>query len=101
EIHWWQWLRVETLWSGPLVKAVRIGGYVEMEHVSEKEFRSKKTFHGSLRLHKHDWVYGEMYALCFANGVVQVAARHINNHRYDEGRELKNIVPVLGLVPDK
>ena len=25
EFHWWQWLRIEELWSGPLVKAVRSG----------------------------------------------------------------------------
>jgi hypothetical protein len=101
ELHWWEWVRVETLWSGPLVKAVRAGGYIEASPVHEKEFRNKKTFFGSQRLHKHDWVYAEVFALCFANGVVQVCARHINNHRFDEGRDLKDVLPVIGLLPDE
>jgi len=101
ELHWLQWPRIEELWSGPLVKAVRIGGYIEVDSVKEKEFRSKKTFFGSERLHRHDWLFAEMYVLCFSNGIVHVTARHVNNHRFDEGRALEHLVPVLGLVPDK
>jgi hypothetical protein len=92
---------LEELWSGPLVKAVRIGGFIEVNPSKEKEFRRKSTFFGSARLHRHDWLFAEIYALCFANGVVQVTARHVNNHRFDEGRTLQNLVPVLGMVPDK
>jgi len=44
ELHWWQWLRIEELWSGPLVKAVRIGGYIEAETLKAAEFRTKQTF---------------------------------------------------------
>lgn len=101
EYHWWQWLRLEELWAGPLVKAVRIGGFIEVEQAKLSEFRRKENQLGGRWLHFHNWLFAEIFALCFANGVVQIAARHINNHRFDEGRELHSLVPVLGLVPDK
>jgi hypothetical protein len=101
EFHWWQWLRIEELWLGPLVKAVRIGGYIEVDPAREEEFQDPRSFYGTPRLHRHDWVFGEVFALCFANGVVQITARHINNHRFDEGRELQHVVPFLAFTPDK
>lgn len=101
ELHWWQWLRVEEVWSGPLVKAVRAGGFIEVDPATEKEFKTKRGFFGSTRLHRHDWLFGEVFALCFANGVVQVTVRHVNNHRFDEGRHLKGLVPVVAFAPDQ
>lgn len=101
EYHWWQWLRIEELWSGPLVKAVRVGGYIEVDPALEREFRDPRSFYGTPRLHRHDWVFAEVFALCFANGVIQVTARHINNHRFDEGRDLQHVVPVLAFTPDR
>lgn len=100
ELHWWQWLRLEELWSGPLVKAVRIGGFIEVDPALEREFQDNRSFYGTPRLHRHDWLFAEVFALCFANGVVQISARHINNHRFDEGRELHHVVPLLAFRAD-
>ncbi|MBI4025519.1 MAG: hypothetical protein HY360_11100 [Verrucomicrobia bacterium] len=101
EFHWWQWLRIEDLWSGPLVKAVRIGGYIEVDPAQEREFNDPRSFYGTPRLHRHDWIFADVFALCFANGVVQITARHINNHRFDEGRDLQHVAPMLAFTPDR
>jgi hypothetical protein len=102
ELHWWQWLRLETLWSGPLVTAYRVGGCIEVVPLTEKDFMGdgkmepNEAIIKSPWLHRQDWLLGEAYILAFANGVIQFACRHVNNHRFDEGREMKELVPVIG-----
>lgn len=102
EIHWWEWLRLETLWSGPLVTAYRVAGCIEIVPLTFENFiQSGETNPGraiikSPWLHNQDWLLGEIVALCFANGVVQLTCRHVNNHRFDEGREQTDTVPLIG-----
>jgi hypothetical protein len=38
--------------------------------------------------HRQHWLFCEVYALLFANGVVHVTARHVNNKLYDYGRDV-------------
>ncbi len=103
EIHWWEWLRMETLWSGPLVTAYRIGGCIEIvpltfdDIVKKDEKTPGAAIIKSNWLHRQDWLLGEVFVLCFANGVVQLTCRHVNNHRFDEGREQQETVPLIGL----
>jgi len=38
EYHWWEWLRLEKLWSGPLVTAYRVGGCIETVPLKKEDF---------------------------------------------------------------
>jgi hypothetical protein len=96
---WWEWLRVEELWSGPACRAIRACGYASAfrltsEHPDVKDVRCPKW------THQQHWVLCEAYILLFANGVVHVTARHVNNHLYDGGRDINGVVPVIGLRGD-
>jgi len=98
ELKWWEWVRIEELWSGPLCKAVRMGGFIEVEHFGDDYLATLENEIQSRALHYHNWLRGEVFALLFANGVVRLTCRHINNHLFDHGRDLEDTVPVIGLT---
>lgn len=96
ELHWWEWVRLEKLASGPLFTAWRVGGGaavvpLKVEDVFPKERHVRKSHW----LHRQNWLFTEIYLLCFANGVVQLHCRHINNHMFDEGQEQKDVTPLI------
>lgn len=102
ELHWWEWVRLEKLWSGPVATAYRAGGCIEVVPLTWESFINHPTLppnQAILRspwLHRQDWLFGEALIICFANGVVQVTCRHVNNHRFDEGRDQEDITPLIG-----
>ena len=96
QTRWWEWIRIEELWSGPLCKAVRIGGAVEVEHFGDEYCATLKGQLDSKAVHYHNWLRGDVYAVMFANGVIQLTLRHINNHLFDHGRDLTDVLPVVG-----
>jgi len=98
EYKWWEWLRVEELWSGHLCKAVRMAGFIEVEHFGDEYLATLENEIQSKALHYHNWLRGEVYALMFANGVVHLTCRHINNHLFDHGRDLEDTLPVLAFT---
>lgn len=103
ELHWWEWLRLEQIWSGPLVSAYRVGGCIEAVPLQRQDIIVKGRMSPDTAilkspwLHRQNWLLGEVFVLCFANGVVQLTCRHVNNHRFDEGRELTEMTPLIGL----
>lgn len=103
EHHWWEWVRLEKAWEGPVVSAWRAGGVIEVVPQTMEMVEADPTGdcnRGLLRnkwLHNQNWLFAEFYLLCFANGVIHVTARFVNNHRVDEGREQRDLVPVIGL----
>lgn len=98
ELHWWEWLRMEQIWSGPVVNAYRVGGLIEVIPLRFEDVApdGDATCRKSPWLHRQNWLFAEAFVLCFSNGVIQFTCRHINNHRFDEGREQRDIVPVIG-----
>jgi len=102
EYHWWEWLRIEELWSGPVCKAIRIGGFIARHRTTEEELKEINLFTRPAALHKllhvHDWLRGEAYILMFANGVIHFTCRHVNNHLFDHGRDLEDVTPVLAFT---
>lgn len=96
-LHWWQWLRVEELWSGPVCRAIRAAGFIAADPVPEDFFIDSARYNTGYWLHRHNWLYAEVYALLFANGLVRATARHVNNRFFDKGEEIRDCLPVLGL----
>lgn len=97
EFHWWEWVRIEPLWSGPVCAAWRIGGVVDVKPETDAEYEAMADMLQSPGLHNQHWIQGEAYVVCFANGVIRMTCRHVNNHRFDEGREQHDMAPVIGL----
>lgn len=95
ERMWWEWLQVEALWSGPACRAIRAGGYVSAMRLTQ-DHPDVVGHSPCLWTHRQHWLFCEVYALLFANGVVQITARHVNNRLYDEGRDVPGL-PVFGL----
>jgi len=98
ELHWWEWLRLEQVFSGPVVTAYRVGGFIEVYPLKYEDIYpdNDASAKRSSWLHRHNWLFAEAYVLCFANGVMQFTCRHVNNHRFDEGRVQHDMVPVIG-----
>jgi len=99
---WWEWLRVEELWSGPACRALRCAGYIPAKNWKRPEFPEgpPKEWWTKRRtiLHRDLWVFGEMSVLLFRNGVIHVTARHINNHLYNRyGHDLEGVLPICGI----
>ncbi|MHB9110335.1 MAG: hypothetical protein ACYDCO_25045 [Armatimonadota bacterium] len=93
--HWWEFLQIEQLWSGPVCTAIRAAGYVGVTEVCEDEMFDPGRYNAGYWLHRHNWLHVEVYAQIFANGLVKITARHINNRFFDQGRDLEGFVPVI------
>jgi len=48
----------------------------------------------------HNWLSGHLWLRLYANGVIEVFARHINSKYVDDGLDLPDVVPVLGVACD-
>jgi hypothetical protein len=93
--HWWEWLQIEQLWTGPVCTAVRAAGYIGVTELAEEQLFDPRQYNSGPWLHRHNWLFGEVYAQLFANGLVRVTARHVNNRFFDQGRDLEGLVPVI------
>ena len=95
--HWWEWLQIEQLWAGPVCTAIRAAGYVGVKELTEEEIFSPNAprYGASYWFHRHNWLFAEVYAQVFVNGLVRVTARHVNNRFFDQGRDLEGFVPVI------
>lgn len=98
-LMWWEWLRVETLWSGPACTALRAAGYASAFRLPA-DGPEVRGINKSEWVHNQHWVLCEAIVLLFANGVVHVTARHVNNRMYDYGRDIRGVVPVIGFRSD-
>lgn len=92
---WWEWLQAEDLWSGPACRAIRVAGYASSVRLDD-DHPDVQGPGPTKWTHRHHWVLCEVVALLFANGVVHVTARHVNNQLYDYGRDVPGR-PILGL----
>jgi hypothetical protein len=93
--HWWEWLQVEQLWSGLVCTAIRAAGYVGVTELGEDELFDPNRYNSGEWVHRHNWLFTEVYVQLFANGLARVTARHINNRFFDQGRDLEGFVPVI------
>lgn len=93
--RWWEWLTVEEEWSGPTCKAIHAAGYVSTIDVTDETFNPKR-YNSCPWFHRQHWLFCEVRAWLFSNGLVRVTARHVNNRFFDQGRDLEDVLPVIG-----
>lgn len=95
-LRWWEFVQVEELWAGPVCRAIRAGGFIGIEEITDEEWTNPTRYNYGEWFHKHNWLHAEIYALIFANGLVKITARHVNNRFFDHGRDLAGFIPVAG-----
>lgn len=96
EIHWWEACRMVVLEETPTCLVVEMGGAIPHTIMTPEEFREHRGLSNPF-LHRHNWVNGRLYVRMHSNGVCEVFAHHINSKFFDEGADLSDCVPVIGL----
>lgn len=75
DCSWWQWCQAERLWSGPLVEAWRVGGFIPAYSVHR---RGGFSADGFTSLGRHlveecgDVLHGDIFLLVWRSGVLQL-----------------------------
>ena len=95
-VRWWECCSLTVLEETPFCTVVEMGGAITLER-DTRAHRSGESFFSNPLLHKHNWLNGRLFARLYANGVVEVYAHHINSRFFDDGLDLDDAVPVLGL----
>jgi len=96
ETHWWEACRLKVLARLHEGVIVEMGGSIAVHRSTTGEMR-KFTGLRNPYLHRHNWLSARIYARLHWNGVAEIFAHHINNKFFDAGRDLEEVVPVIGL----
>jgi len=97
EVHWWEQCRMVTRHSDETCLEVEIGGAIPYEVTTGADVAQGGPYYTFPLLHRHNWLSGSIQARLHANGVCEIFAHHINNKYVDDGLDLKDAVPVIGI----
>ncbi|NLF16526.1 MAG: hypothetical protein GX595_04620 [Lentisphaerae bacterium] len=99
EVHWWECCRMVVLEETPACRVVEMGGAIPHRAYGAAE---RERYRGYVNpfLHRHNWLYGTIVARLHANGVCEIVARHVNSKFHDDGADLEDVVPVIGVVSE-
>ncbi|MHB9106592.1 MAG: hypothetical protein ACYDCO_06000 [Armatimonadota bacterium] len=97
DVHWWQYCRLVTDRETSGCRVIQMSGAIPHATVTREHYAQYPGYTDPF-LHKHNWLYGHIYARLHANGVCEIYARHTNSKYFDEGRDLENAVPVIGIA---
>ncbi|MCC7519562.1 MAG: hypothetical protein IT578_10295 [Verrucomicrobiae bacterium] len=98
-VHWWEACRLIEVTRTAAGVMFEMGGCIPLEQMTLEQMRSYKGLTNPF-LHKHNWLNGRLDVRAYANGVCEVFAHHINSKFFDDGRDLRDAVPVIGLRVD-
>src|SRR5436190_1801393 len=65
--RWWQWVKVEEHWAGPVCRAVTTAGYVSILDLDDDDVIDPNKYNSGPWIHRQHWLFVEVYALLFAN----------------------------------
>jgi hypothetical protein len=99
EIRWWEACNMVVRQETPTCRIVEAGGTIPVALTVADDLRKHPGYTFPL-LHQHNWLNGHIYARLHANGVCEIYAHHINSKFFDDGLDLKDVVPVIGLRVD-
>lgn len=88
EVHWWEACKLVEVGRGETFVEMEMGGVIP------RKFPGAPG--GESGAHQHNWLNGRVYVRLHSNGVIEVYAHHINSAFFDDGRDLKGVIPVLG-----
>lgn len=96
EVHWWEACRLTVLEETPRCRVIEMGGVIPRRPFLKEEALGRGyDYH---LLHRHNWLNGRLFARLHSNGVCEVYAHHINSKFFDDGADLEDVVPVIGLA---
>ncbi|MEN6545601.1 MAG: hypothetical protein ABFE07_06125 [Armatimonadia bacterium] len=96
EVHWWECCRMVVLEETPECLVVEMGGAIPRKGFGMTEMRQGQSYNNEF-LHHHNWLNGRIYARLHSNGVCEVYAHHVNSKFFDDGEDLADVVPVVGI----
>ena len=96
QVHWWEYCNLVTLGESLTCREIEMGGVIPYQLTTAEQM---KTYRGKDNpfIHRHNWLNGHIYARLHCNGVCEVYAHHINAQFGDDGMDLKDAVPVIGI----
>lgn len=95
EVHWWEACRLVTVSESPFCRVVHMAGAIPHRLCGVADLQREPGYRNWF-LHRHNWLNGELVVRLYANGVCEVFARHVNSKFHDGGRDLEDVVPVVG-----
>ena len=99
EVRWAEACGLVIRAESPECRTLEFGGAIPLQLTTAKLLRQYSGYKLPL-LHRHNWLNGHIYARLHANGVCEIYAHHINSKFFDDGLDLKDVVPVIGLRVD-
>lgn len=100
DLRWWEACNLVVREETAFCRVVDMGGAIPVRMCDLAYLQSRKGYYDNEFLHKHNWLNGLITARLYANGVCEVVARHVNSKFFDDGKDLEQTVPVLGIRVD-
>lgn len=97
EVHWWEHCNLVVRAQSAECLEIEVGGTIPWELLTLEGWRGAPDRALHPHIHQHNWLNGHLYARLHANGVCEIYAHHINSMFVDDGGDLPDAVPVLGL----
>jgi hypothetical protein len=97
EIHWWEYCNIDRIAGSESCTEVEMGGAIPHELTTTETMDQMHGGQAVKLIHLHNWLNGHIYARLHANGVCEVYAHHVNSMFADDGGDLADAVPVLGI----
>jgi hypothetical protein len=95
-VHWWENCRLITQREDPHCLSIEMGGVIPLIREEFDEMLAHPGYTNTL-LHKHNWLNGHLYARLHSNGVCEIYLRHVNSRFVDDGGDLADARPVVGI----
>lgn len=97
EVHWWECCNIDILSQSDSCLEVEMGGAIPYGLITPDMVQQMREGGPPPFIHQHSWLNGHIYARLHANGVCEVYAHHTNSMFFDDGGDLTDAVPVLGM----
>jgi len=97
EVHWWEHCQLVVRAQSPAGLEIEMGGNIPWEQTTLEALRACPDRGLHPHIHRHNALSAHVYARLHANGVCEIYAHHINSMFVDDGGDLPDAVPVLGL----
>ncbi|MCK5804565.1 MAG: hypothetical protein KAI66_17140 [Lentisphaeria bacterium] len=100
QLRWWEACNLVEREQTPFCRVVEMGGAIPVRMCDLAYLQSRKGYYDNEFLHIHNWLNGQVTVKLYANGVCDVVARHTNSRFFDDGGDLDDTVPVIGIRVD-
>lgn len=98
-IHWWEACRLVLREQSETCTVVEMSGSIPKDRMTLQELNEQVGYSNSY-LHRHNWLTGRIFARLHSNGVCEISVSHINNKFVDDGADLPDVVPIIGILND-